>query len=306
MSDRPAPPTADQPAADAAKVTDATASKAAEKDTETEAADSAYGDESTSECSSGDGEGSGADDADETAIPALLATLSPALGAAAQQLTRSTLCRIHRLAQVIRSGAYVVIVTGAGVSVASGIRTYRSGKDGLWNNYVYEWGTKRKFLSDPAGWYTNFWLKAHDPREFLNAQPGPSHIAIAQIMKFAFSPCSLPSLCFALLFSLHLYLVDFLHHCFTFLCRHLPQNVPQRAPHHAERGPPAPQVGRGPQAARRGPRRRRPLPLLQVVCYPPPTHSQLLVAFFNFHTHTPFPHNHNNNNRTCVYARTAT
>lgn len=200
MSAHPAPPTADQPAADAPKVTDATASKAAEKDTETEAADSAYGDESTSECSSGDGEGSGADDADETAIPALLATLSPALGAAAQQLTRSTLCRIHRLAQVIRSGAYVVIVTGAGVSVASGIRTYRSGKDGLWNNYVYEWGTKRKFLSDPAGWYTNFWLKAHDPREFLNAQPGPSHIAIAQIMKFAFSPCSLPSLCFALLF----------------------------------------------------------------------------------------------------------
>ena len=152
-------------------------------DAEADAADTEYTDDSTSVCS-----GSDADDADETAaLPAMLDTLSPALSAAAQQLTHSTLCRIHRLAQVIRSGAYVVIVTGAGVSVASGIRTYRSGKDGLWNNYVYEWGTKRKFLSDPSGWYTNFWLKAHDPNEFLNAQPGPSHIAIAQIMKFVFS-----------------------------------------------------------------------------------------------------------------------
>ena len=152
-------------------------------DAEADAADTEYTDDSTSVCS-----GSDTDDADETAaLPAMLDTLSPALSAAAQQLTRSTLCRIHRLAQVIRSGAYVVIVTGAGVSVASGIRTYRSGKDGLWNNYVYEWGTKRKFLSDPSGWYTNFWLKAHDPHEFLNAQPGPSHIAIAQIMKFVFS-----------------------------------------------------------------------------------------------------------------------
>ena len=126
---------------------------------------------------------SDADDDEQAGAADMLASLPAALREQARQLSRSTLRRIHRLAQVIRSGAYVVVITGAGVSVVSGIRTYRSGKDGLWNNFVYEWGTKRKFLSDPSGWYTNFWLKAHDPREFLNAQPGPSHIAIAQIMK---------------------------------------------------------------------------------------------------------------------------
>ena len=124
------------------------------------------------------------EDDDTTVVPEMLSSLSPELCESAKLLSRNTLCRIHRLAQVIRSGAYVVMVTGAGVSVASGIRTYRSGKDGLWNNYVYEWGTKRKFLSDPSGWYTNFWLKAHNPEEFLNAKPGASHVAIAQIMKF--------------------------------------------------------------------------------------------------------------------------
>ena len=186
-----APPPSPAVGAAAATETPAATAAATPLGAEPEAADTEYTDESTSVCSSSSSGDSSvdADEADEAAaLPARLDTLSPALGAAARQLTRSTLCRIHRLAQVIRSGAYVVIVTGAGVSVASGIRTYRSGKDGLWNNYVYEWGTKRKFLSDPSGWYTNFWLKAHDPREFLNAQPGPSHIAIAQIMKFVPAP----------------------------------------------------------------------------------------------------------------------
>lgn len=140
-------------------------------------------DGSSSSAASFSDSASDADDEPAAGTADVLAGLPDALREQARQLSRSTLRRIHRLAQVIRSGAYVVVVTGAGVSVVSGIRTYRSGKDGLWNNFVYEWGTKRKFLSDPSGWYTNFWLKAHDPREFINAQPGPSHMAIAQIMK---------------------------------------------------------------------------------------------------------------------------
>ena len=45
-----------------------------------------------------------------------------------------------------------------------------------------QWGTKRKFLEDPATWWTDFWLKCHDTDQFLNAKPSPSHVAIAQIV----------------------------------------------------------------------------------------------------------------------------
>ena len=46
-----------------------------------------------------------------------------------------------------------------------------------------QWGTKRKFLEDPATWWTDFWLKSHDTNEFLNARPSASHVAISQIVR---------------------------------------------------------------------------------------------------------------------------
>ena len=46
-----------------------------------------------------------------------------------------------------------------------------------------QWGTKRKFLEDPATWWTDFWLKSHDTAEFLNARPSASHVAISQIVR---------------------------------------------------------------------------------------------------------------------------
>ena len=48
-----------------------------------------------------------------------------------------------------------VVVTGAGISVDSGIRPFR-GKDGIWEENPMEMATFRKFMSDPAhflSWY---------------------------------------------------------------------------------------------------------------------------------------------------------
>ena len=54
------------------------------------------------------------------------------------ELTRGSYHNARKLARAIKSGVYVLVITGAGVSVASGIKTYRTGEDGVWNNFVYE------------------------------------------------------------------------------------------------------------------------------------------------------------------------
>jgi len=98
-------------------------------------------------------------------------------------LTHGSYHNLRKLARAIQSGVYVLIITGAGVSVASGIKTYRTGVDGVWNNFVYEWGTKKKFMEDPSAWWTDFWFRSHDTKSFKNAQPSAAHYAIASIMK---------------------------------------------------------------------------------------------------------------------------
>jgi len=79
----------------------------------------------------------------------------------------------------IRLGDYrnIVILTGAGVSVASGIRPYR-GPDGLWNDETLvrlsEIGT---FRADPLGVWQHWWKM----RELgLNAKPNTAHTALAE------------------------------------------------------------------------------------------------------------------------------
>ena len=121
-----------------------------------------------------------------------------------------------------------------------------------------QWGTKRKFLEDPATWWTDFWLKSHDTAEFLNARPSASHVAISQIVR------AYPNVRVAT------QNVDRLHLKSGIDPSHLVEVHGAVGLYRCSRS----------------------------FVTPTPTHSQLLVAFFNFHTHTPFPHNHNNNNRT--------
>ena len=52
---------------------------------------------------------------------------------------------------------YLVVVTGAGISLASGIPTFRGNDpDAVWSKSVMEMGTRSYFMSDPVGswsWY---------------------------------------------------------------------------------------------------------------------------------------------------------
>jgi NAD-dependent deacetylase len=74
-----------------------------------------------------------------------------------------------RALRAIADGDHVVWLTGAGLSVASGLAPYRKSKDAVWSNFILDWGTIEKFHQDPARWYREFWWKAH---RALHEPPG--------------------------------------------------------------------------------------------------------------------------------------
>lgn len=90
---------------------------------------------------------------------------------------------LNQLAQEIAEGRNVLFVTGAGLSVASGIATYRSEQGSIWNNFVLSWGTRAMFKKNELLWYNEFWLNTHERPEYYVARPNAGHYAIAHICK---------------------------------------------------------------------------------------------------------------------------
>lgn len=88
---------------------------------------------------------------------------------------------VGELARRLREARRVVFLCGAGLSVPSGIRAYRSGPNAIWSENVMAWGTAQKFHDDPAVWWSRFWLEAHGDlfREF---KPNAGHVALANAM----------------------------------------------------------------------------------------------------------------------------
>jgi NAD-dependent deacetylase len=84
---------------------------------------------------------------------------------------------IARLAVVLRDTAHVTVMTGAGVSAASGVPTFR-GSGGLWRSYdPMTLATPQAFHKDPAlvwEWYD--WRR----QLIAAAQPNPAHHVLAE------------------------------------------------------------------------------------------------------------------------------
>jgi NAD-dependent deacetylase len=84
--------------------------------------------------------------------------------------------QIHRLADRIRQATRLTILTGAGVSAASGVPTFR-GPDGLWRQYrAEELATPEAFGRDPRlvwEWYD--WRR----QRIAGCRPNPAHHVIA-------------------------------------------------------------------------------------------------------------------------------
>jgi NAD-dependent deacetylase len=82
---------------------------------------------------------------------------------------------------LVQQARRVVFLCGAGLSVPSGIRAYRSGPNAIWGEHVLEWGTRAKFLDDPALWWREFWLKGHGDL-FKKFEPNAAHHALVEFM----------------------------------------------------------------------------------------------------------------------------
>lgn len=89
-----------------------------------------------------------------------------------------------RLVAALRDVAqgHIVVVTGAGVSLASGIPTFRgSDPDAVWQKDVTELGTRRYFEDDPKGswlWYSSRFAAVH------GKLPNPAHTSLAAIERW--------------------------------------------------------------------------------------------------------------------------
>lgn len=85
---------------------------------------------------------------------------------------------IEEVARRIRASKRIIALTGAGISVESGIPDFRS-PGGLWTRYdpsVY--ATFESFMNDPG----KFWSMAAELHPLLeNAKPNPAHIAIREL-----------------------------------------------------------------------------------------------------------------------------
>ena len=96
---------------------------------------------------------------------------------------------MERLATFLESTQRVLFITGAGLSVHSGIPPYRGSTDAVWSNFVTSYATRKKFLSNPLDWWNKFWLATHYKTEYLNAEPNLGHDALAYLCRRCPNAC---------------------------------------------------------------------------------------------------------------------
>jgi NAD-dependent deacetylase len=91
----------------------------------------------------------------------------------------------QRALTALQNGRRVVWLTGAGLSVASGLSPYRKSRDAVWENFITDWGTIEKFREDPAVWYREFWWKAHGAllEQAAQVRPNAGHDAITRFLR---------------------------------------------------------------------------------------------------------------------------
>lgn len=77
-------------------------------------------------------------------------------------------------------GKRVVFITGAGLSVASGVRPFR-GHSGVWTQHIWTAATRECFRKDPLAWYNDFWLPYLTLPSGVKANPG--HVALQGLLE---------------------------------------------------------------------------------------------------------------------------
>lgn len=85
---------------------------------------------------------------------------------------------VAQAANLLREAEHAIALTGAGISVESGVPAFR-GKDGLWDRYpIEEYATIDAFKKNPS----RVWAFFREFYELLrNAEPNPAHTALARL-----------------------------------------------------------------------------------------------------------------------------
>jgi len=88
---------------------------------------------------------------------------------------------VRQASQLISNSKFTVVLTGAGISTASGIPDFRSQGTGLWQkNNPLEVASLTAFQYTPEKFFN--WLRPL-ARDIWQARPNPAHIALAQLEK---------------------------------------------------------------------------------------------------------------------------
>ena len=89
---------------------------------------------------------------------------------------------IEHLKSTLNQSSNIAILTGAGISVASGISAFRTGKNKVWDEETLTYGTYAFFRDEPVqswSWYLNRF------GSIRSKEPNPAHKALAELEKKA-------------------------------------------------------------------------------------------------------------------------
>ena len=85
---------------------------------------------------------------------------------------------LEQAKKLVAAAKKISALTGAGISVDSGIPDFRS-EGGIWERFdPHEYGTYDSFLNDPS----KFWTMGRElAKVMLKAEPNPAHMALAEL-----------------------------------------------------------------------------------------------------------------------------
>lgn len=87
---------------------------------------------------------------------------------------------LDSLAQTLGDAEQTVALTGAGVSTASGIPSFR-GEDGLWDRWDPNAFHRRRLEADPAGFWRDRVALREELTGDIDPEPNPAHTALAEL-----------------------------------------------------------------------------------------------------------------------------
>ena len=93
----------------------------------------------------------------------------------------SRISSIETLAKSIVENERVVFITGAGLSVASGVRPFR-GNSGVWTQFIWTTATRDSLRKDPLKWYNEFWLSCMADTTSKDVRPNQGHGALSELL----------------------------------------------------------------------------------------------------------------------------